>query len=213
MSRLQLKQVTVGKWQEHCYLLMCPDTQEAALFDPGEEFDKIARLAGKARVTKILLTHSDVDHVGALEQARQKYRVPVYVHPADVSRPPNPEAPRAPLENTRSLHEGQVIRVGAHQIRTFEVPGHSPGHVVFHFDDRALVGDTIFPGGPGRSHDAAALSLALYHLQRVIFRWPDRTTLYPGHGKPTTVGAERDRFMRFVAKPRAPEQHGDVSWA
>ena len=213
MSRLQLKQVTVGRFQENCYLLVCPETGEAALFDPGEEFDKILRMAGKARVTKILLTHSDIDHIGALEQARQKFRAPVYVHAADVSRPPHGETPRQKLENTRALREGQVVRVGRHQVTTFEVPGHSPGHVVFHFDDRALVGDTIFPGGPGRSPDPAALSQALYHLQRVIFRWPDRTTLYPGHGKPTTVGAERERFMRYIAKPRAAELQGDVSWA
>jgi glyoxylase-like metal-dependent hydrolase (beta-lactamase superfamily II) len=213
MSRLQLKLVTVGKWQENCYLLVCPDTNEAALFDPGEEFDLIARMVGKARVTKIILTHTDIDHVGALEQARRKYHAPVYVHPGELARPPHPESPRAPLEGTRSLREGQVIRVGSHQIRAFDVRGHSPGHVVFHFDDRALVGDAIFPGGPGRTHDAAALSLALYHLQRIVFRWPDRTILYPGHGKPTTVGAERDRFMRFLAKPRADEHYGDVSWA
>ena len=127
MSRLQLKQVTVGKWQENCYLLVCPDTNEAALFDPGEEFEKIARMVGNARVTKILLTHSDVDHVGALERARQKYRAPVYAHPSEVSRPPNPEASRAPLENTRTLHEGQIIASRAHQIRTLEVPGHLLG--------------------------------------------------------------------------------------
>jgi hypothetical protein len=55
--------------------------------------------------------------------------------------------------------------------------------------------------------------MALYHLQRVVFRWPDSTFLYPGHGDGTRVGAMRDQFMRFVAKPRAADLCGDVSWS
>src|SRR5207302_31295 len=94
MARLQLKQVTVGPWQENCYLLVDPETKDAALIDPGDEFDKIARMVSRARVKKILLTHSDLDHIGALEQARVACRAPVYVHVNDLNRPSHPEAPR-----------------------------------------------------------------------------------------------------------------------
>lgn len=213
MSRLQLKQSTVGAWQENCYLLVCPDTKEAALIDPGDEFDQLAKMVGRVQVKKILLTHGDLDHIGALDQARTAYRAPVYVHPNDVSRPKHPEASRSALKDTKPLREGQTIRVGAHTLKVYEVPGHTPGHVVFQFDTRAIVGDTIFPGGPGRTRSPDDLALALYHLQRVVFRWPDNIRLYPGHGKPTTVGAERENFMRFVAQPRDKDLCGDVSWA
>jgi len=213
MSPLQLKQVTVGPWQENCYLLVCPDTKDAALIDPGEEFAKIAKMVGRARVRKILLTHTDLDHIGALEQARTAFRAPVYVHVNDVNRPSHPEALRTPIKGTRPLQDGQTIRVGAHSLKVYEAPGHTPGHVVFQFDTRAIVGDAIFPGGLGRTHNADELTTALYHLQRVIFRWPDNVRLYPGHGKPTTVGAERDKFMRYLANPRANDFFGDVSWA
>ena len=212
MPRLQLKTVTVGPWQENCYLLIDPQSKDAALVDPGDEFEKIAKMVGRARVRKILLTHTDLDHIGALEQARVAYRAPVYVHERDVDRPSHPEAPRERLRDTKPLHEGQTIRIGKEQVKVHEVPGHTPGHVMFTFDDRALVGDAIFPGGPGRSHSPEDLQTSLYHLQRVIFRLPDKVTLYPGHGEPTTVGAERESFMRFVARPRAGDVHGDVSW-
>jgi hydroxyacylglutathione hydrolase len=213
MSRLQIKQVTLGAWQENCYVLVCPDTRDAVLIDPGDEFEKIQRLVGKLKVSKILLTHTDIDHIGALDAAREAYRVPVYVHPDDLNRPAHPEAPRTRIEQTKPLREGQTIRVGAHSLKVFELPGHTPGHVAFLLDDRAIVGDAIFPGGPGRTGSPEALAQALYHLQRVVFRWPDRTALYPGHGKHTTVGAERESFMRFLAKPRAATAFGDVSWA
>ena len=213
MSHLQLKQITVGTWQENCYLLICRETRDAALVDPGDDFERIARMVGKMRVTKILLTHTDVDHVGALDAAREAWRAPVYVHPLELARPGNSESPPRRIEHTRPLREGLVIRIGTESVRTFEVPGHAPGHVAFAFDNRSLVGDAIFPGGPGHTHSPDALNQALYHLQRVVFRWPDSTTLYPGHGKPTTVGAERESFMRFLARPRAADLHGDVSWA
>ncbi len=212
MSRLQLKQETVGKWQENCYLLIDPDTKDAALIDPGEEFDKIAKLVGRACVKKILLTHTDLDHIGALEQARVAYRAPVFVHERDVERPSHPEAPREKIRDAQLLKEGQTIRIGKHSLKVYEVPGHSPGHVIFVFDQRAIVGDAIFPGGPGRSHTPDDLQTALFHLQRVIFRLPDNVKLYPGHGQPTTVGAERENFMRFIARPRAADLQGDVSW-
>jgi len=213
MSRLQLKQITVGKWQENCYLLVCPETKDAALIDPGDEFDEITKMVARAKVGKILLTHTDIDHIGALDQARVAYRAPVFVHPAELTRPSHPELPRNPIKNTKPLRKGQTIHIGAHAITVHEVPGHTPGHVAFLLDDRAIVGDAIFPGGPGRTHTPADLETALYHLQRVVFRWSDRTKLYPGHGKPTTVGAERDNFMRFIAKPRAADFCGDVSWS
>jgi hydroxyacylglutathione hydrolase len=213
MSRLRLKQVTVGPWQENCYLLVCPETKDAALVDPGDEFDRLAKMVGRARVSKILLTHADIDHIGALEQARVAYRAPVYVHPAELTRPASPEVPRRALKHTKPLREGQSIRIGRHSLKVFEVPGHAPGHVVFWLDDRALVGDTIFPGGPGHTRTPADLESALYHLQRVVFRWPDRTRFYPGHGAPGTVGGTRDAFMRWVARPRSADLSGDVSWS
>lgn len=213
MSRLQIKKITVGTWQENCYLLRCPDTNESALIDPGDEFDRIVKLIGRSRVTKILLTHADIDHIGALDQARVACRAPVYVHPAELSRQQHVENPRAGLRGTRPLQEGQTIRIGKHRAKVFEIPGHAPGHVVFLLDERAVVGDTIFPGGPGRTRTPADLESALYHLQRVVFRWPDSTFLFPGHGDGTRVGAMRDQFMRFVAKPRAADLCGDVSWS
>lgn len=212
MPGLQLKQITVGTWQENCYALICPETKQAALIDPGDEFDRIAKMIGGAKVTRILLTHADIDHIGALEQSRVAYRAPVYVHPAELQRPGPGSDARKALKDTKPLREGQSIRIGKHAIKVFEAPGHAPGHVVFLIDHRAIVGDTIFPGGPGRTRTPQDLESALYHLQRVVFRWPDATRFYPGHGAPGTVGAVRDAFMRFIAKPRAADLCGDVSW-
>jgi glyoxylase-like metal-dependent hydrolase (beta-lactamase superfamily II) len=76
----------------------------------------------------------------------------------------------------------------------------------------AVVGDAIFPGGPGRTESPEALEQALAGLERTVFTWPDETALYPGHGEPTTVGRERPGFEAFLAAPRPAGLYGDVTW-
>ena len=88
----------------------------------------------------------------------------------------------------------------------------SQGSVCLRFDARAIVGDVIFPGGPGHTSTPEELNQSLASLQRTVFTWPDETTLYPGHGQPTTVGQERAGFEAFLARPRPADLCGDVTW-
>jgi hydroxyacylglutathione hydrolase len=104
------------------------------------------------------------------------------------------------------------LRVGRHFVRVVHVPGHTPGSVALRFDRRAIVGDAVFPGGPGHTDTPGALQTLLLSLQRTVFTWPDDTSLYPGHGDPTTVGDERPAFQAFLARPRPPDLCGDVTW-
>jgi glyoxylase-like metal-dependent hydrolase (beta-lactamase superfamily II) len=111
-----------------------------------------------------------------------------------------------------SLHDGDAIQVGAHPIQVVHTPGHTQGSVCLRFDERALVGDSLFPGGPGHTNTPAELEQSLASLHRAIFTWPDDTRCYPGHGRPTSVGQERAGFQAFLARPRPPDLCGDVSW-
>ncbi len=97
------------------------------------------------------------------------------------------------------------------------LPGHTPGSIGLQLIEesnfkRVVVGDAIFPGGPGQTSTPADLGLSLDTLARTVFTWPDSTELYPGHGVHTTVGAERAAFEAFRAKPLPPDLYGDVSW-
>jgi hydroxyacylglutathione hydrolase len=102
--------------------------------------------------------------------------------------------------------------VGRRYVRVVHVPGHTAGSVALRFDRRAVVGDVIFPGGPGHTATPETLETALLSLQRTVFTWPDGTLLYPGHGDPTTVGTERPFFEEFLAHPRPADMCGDVAW-
>lgn len=202
---LQLECVEVGPWPMNCYLLRCPTTGDVAIVDPGADAGSVLAAVGDAPVRVILLTHAHPDHVGALEEVRAAANAPVGVHPAD--------AEAFSVDGDIQLLDGMEVTVGRQHLTVVHVPGHTPGSVCLRLDGQALVGDAIFPGGPGYTVSPEALGLSLASLARTVFHWPDVTELHPGHGGSTTVGAERAAFERFTSSDRPTDLCGDVAWS
>lgn len=201
---LELLRLEVGPWPMNCYLLRCIATGQMAIVDPGADAGRIMDAIAGALVGCILLTHGHPDHVGALEAVRQATGAPLGLHPADASA--------FGLKADFVLVDGTQVEVGREKIAVAHIPGHTPGSVALLLNGRAVVGDAVFPGGPGHTISSEALAQSLDSLARTVFSWPDDTELYPGHGAHTTVGAERAAFHRFLGAERPPELHGDVSW-
>ena len=202
---LQLELLEVGPWPMNCYLLRCPTTGDVAIVDPGADAGSILAAAGDASVRVILLTHAHPAHVGALDDVRLETGAPVGLHPAD--------AEAFSVEGDIQLLDGMEVRVGRQHLTVVHVPGHTPGSVCLCLDGQALVGDVIFPGGPGYTVSPEALDLSLASLARTVFQWSDATDLHPGHGGSTTVSAERAAFERFTSSDRPPDLSGDVAWS
>ena len=206
---LSLEYIPVGDWQANCYRLKNPTSGKGILIDPGDEAEKILAWIGDVEITKILLTHGDHDHIGALAAVKNALNVPTYIHPADANN--------FGIETDHLIETGDLIALDDVQFEVVHIPGHTPGEVAFRIVEagevtRAIVGDAIFPGGPGHTRSPEALTLSLESLAKTVFTWQDNVTLYPGHGGPTTVGAERAAFETFYASPRAADLQGDVSW-
>ena len=188
----------------NCYLLRCPATGELAVVDPGADAETILAAAGASAVRCILLTHGHPDHVGALDAVRQATGAPVGIHPAD--------AAMFGVQADFPLVDGMEIRVGEGRVRVAHAPGHTPGSVCLRLNGRVVVGDAIFPGGPGHTATPQDLAQSLNSLGRTVFSWADATGLYPGHGGHTTVRAERAAFRRFVEAGPPADLCGDVTW-
>ena len=201
---LKLRGLSVGEYGTNCYLLVCPVTGKSLLVDPGADPDAVRSLCEGTQVTRIVLTHGHFDHLLALEQVREALGVPVGIHPLD--------AAAFDVAADFELRDGMRLRVGRRIVRIVHIPGHTPGSVALRFDRRAIVGDAIFPGGPGHSDAPEALQMLLLSLQRTIFTWPNDTMFYPGHGDSTTVGIVRPAFQEFLSRPRSADLCGDVTW-
>lgn len=198
---MKVEWVTVGPFQENCYLLSDEATRRGVLIDPGDEAPRIAAMVRASRLTldAIWLTHAHLDHVGAIAAIKREWgTVPVLLHPDDLPLYHRASQQAAfyglpfeqPADPDREIANGDVLTVGAERFTVRHTPGHSPGHVVFAGDKLMLGGDLLFAGSIGRTDlpfsnpDAMEASLAL------VATFDPATTVYPGHGPPTSIGAE-----------------------
>jgi glyoxylase-like metal-dependent hydrolase (beta-lactamase superfamily II) len=201
---LKLTVLPVGDYGTNCHLLTCLETDQALLVDPGADAEAILKLCRDVQVRRLVLTHGHMDHTQALDEVRTTLSVPVGVHPADVAE--------FGIGADFELRDRLRLRVGKRYVSVVHMPGHTPGSIALRFDRRAIVGDAVFPGGPGHTRSPDALQTLLLSLQRTVFSWPDDVHFYPGHGDSTTVGASRLAFQMFLARPRPSDLCGDVTW-
>ena len=140
---LELERLEVGPWPMNCYLVRCTDTNEVAVVDPGADAPAILSAVGDATLRCILLTHGHPDHIGALAELRAASGAPVGLHIAD--------AEEFGVEGDFPLLHGMEVQVGDGLVTVYYVPGHTPGSVSLRLNGQAVVGDAIFPCGPGHT--------------------------------------------------------------
>jgi glyoxylase-like metal-dependent hydrolase (beta-lactamase superfamily II) len=192
-SELEFKSFSVGDWDNNVYIMIDPDTNESVLFDAPTDADRILRELQGTQLRYVLFTHADGDHVQALRAVKEATKAPVGIHPAEASRLPTPP--------DFHLSDGQTIEFGSRQLRAYHTPGHSPGGMSFVIDSILIAGDTLFPGGPGNTkRPDGNFEQIIESIRSKLFTLPDDTRVYPGHGKPTTIGAERPHLDEWIER-------------
>jgi glyoxylase-like metal-dependent hydrolase (beta-lactamase superfamily II) len=197
---VKVEWVTVGPFQENCYLVVDEPSRTAVLVDPGDDGERIVRMVQRAGVTPqaVWLTHAHLDHIGAVSAVRREWKVPVLLHPDDLviyRRGAQSAAAYGlpfdqPSDPDGSLTHGQVLQLGNSRFTVHHTPGHAPGHVVFLGDGVMLGGDLLFAGSIGRTDlplcNPAAMEASLNH----VASFDPETVVYPGHGPATTIAEE-----------------------
>lgn len=192
-DNVELKHFSVGSMDNNVYILVDPASGESVLFDAPTEADRILAALQGTRVKYILMTHADGDHLQALEEVRRATGAPVGIHPA--------EAERLPAPPDFDLEDGQIIRFGEVEMRAMHTPGHTPGGMSFVVDGILIAGDTLFPGGPGNTQrPEGSFQQIIESIRSKLFALPDDTAVYPGHGKSTTIGAERPHLEEWIER-------------
>jgi len=201
---IQIERLELGSWGTNAYILMCLETGESVLIDAPAGAGTIIEKMKGSKPRYILLTHNHIDHIGALSELRSMLSVPVAAHAADSSRLPSPPEVL--------LNDGDALSVGRIKIEVIHTPGHTPGSVCFKVGKYLMSGDTIFPGGPGKTGSPGDLKQIIKSIADRIMVLPDDTEIYPGHGEPTILSKEKQEFAIFSSRTHAPDLCGDVLW-
>lgn len=207
MSKIELRTRQVGPWSMNTYALICPATKQSILFDPGADPNTLQEMLAGSTPIAILLTHSHIDHVEALDEMRQRLQVPVYAH----NGPAEPNGQQIKADHW--LQNGDTFQVGQHTLHVHYTPGHIGNQICFTIqnDNNIIVGDTVFDGGPGRTWSHEGFQTTLQTLRQVVLAWPDEAICHPGHGPSFRLGDRRAQIAAFIAKDHG-NFYGDATW-
>ena len=199
-----IKRLELGPFGTNAYIVVCQATRDSLLVDAPAEADEILRQLDGTNPKYILISHSHFDHIMVLDELKSELKIPVAAHPKDaVNLPSRPDV---------ELADGDTINVGQLKIDVLHTPGHTPGGLCFLVGKYLISGDTIFPGGPGKTGTPADFRQIVDSIVAKIFVLSDDTQVYPGHGDSTVLGKEKKEFAAFASRSHDPNLCGDVLW-
>ncbi|MFN2519145.1 MAG: MBL fold metallo-hydrolase [Jatrophihabitantaceae bacterium] len=197
---LTVAKLAVGPMDNNAYLLRCPHTGEGLLIDAANEADRLRDLIvfDGPPVSAVLTTHRHADHWQALAEVVDAAGAAVYAG--------DPDADDLPVAVDERLNHGDTITVGDVSLEIIALRGHTPGSIAVLYRDpqgtpHLFTGDSLFPGGPGRTTSPADFGSLMDDLgSRVFDALPDQTWFYPGHGDDSTLGTERPHLAEWRAR-------------
>jgi glyoxylase-like metal-dependent hydrolase (beta-lactamase superfamily II) len=213
-----LERFVNGRARSNAYVY-APSGRQALIVDAGTgAAAKITDLVGAEGLEPraLVLTHGHPDHIWTARELSDRYEIPAYIHPRDVSWFDDPATGghlpvfrvagrvygRSRRLRPRRLEVvGDAVEAAGMRIDVLHTPGHTPGSVCFVVDGLCFAGDTVFSGGLGHTaYPGGSRRRLRESIRSQLLPLSDEMRLLPGHGRDTTVGAEREAWDSFVER-------------
>ena len=201
---ITIHKLECGPYGNNAYLVVCPKTNESILIDTPAEPDELIKLAKTTDVKAILITHNHMDHLLGFDDVTAAIQAPVGIgtHDADaLSRPAD-----------ILLNNGDVVSAGSVSLTAVFTPGHTPGSTCYHTDGHLFSGDTLFPGGPGKSGSPEKLKQLIESITTKLFTLGDDMNVFPGHGGDGNLQSSKEEYADFASREHPDDLYGDVLW-
>ena len=209
----------VSGFANNAYLITSKASGLGIIIDTPDEPHELIAAARDTAVAAILITHSHWDHLEGFDDVVSEFPVPVGVGADDAGQVRDDHG----YNDLIDVGHGTMLEFGDIKFRCIFTPGHTPGSTCYLLPAESpgavphlFAGDTLFPGGPGRSASPEALGQMLDSIRAHLHTLPTETAVLPGHGDRTTIGAsiaESADFPYWDAASRPADLSGDVAWA
>ena len=206
---MKVKKFCFNMFGVNTYVVYDPESRQAAIIDPGmmspdeqDEFDHFIK-SNNLNPTRLIYTHLHLDHAFGNDFVTSRYGLKACAHGDDEPLGANLSGQARmfgiplnlrPMQVDEKMKNGDKITIGNDYLEVKHIPGHSPGGIVLYApkDGFVITGDVLFNGSIGRTDLPGGNHAALINgIKKVLLALPDDTVVYPGHGGPTTIGAER----------------------
>ena len=205
----------VSGFYNNAYLLTCKSTNKSIIIDTPDKPNELIAAAESTDVQAILITHNHWDHIEGFDIVTERFKVPVGIGANDADAIDDRDGYRDPID----VSQDSILQVGEITIRCIETPGHTMGSTCYLLpgenpssDPHVFSGDTLFPGGPGKTDSPEALNQIIESITTRLHILPASTVVMPGHGDFTTIAESLEEYAVFASKPRDAGLFGDVAW-
>ena len=206
-ENFSIRKAILGSFENNCYIIECAVTKSLMVIDAPIGIGQVFSSLDVSKIRYLLISHGHFDHIDGLAEIRSDLQnVVIGID--------NKDAETLIVDQVDFLKDSQIVENGKLEIKVLSTPGHTFGSVCFLLNDHLFSGDTLFPGGPGRTDSKSSFECILDSIDKKIMNLPETTQIHPGHGISVNLRNEKKQYLGFIQTPYQDRDNvfGHVSW-
>jgi len=203
----RIHKIVASSYANNCYIIVCKETNASAIIDTPIDHEKIIAESESTDVQHILITHNHFDHLEGYSKLRNRFPLASIGIGNDDSN----KLPEKDPANTLFQKDG-YLKIGNLTLNVIVTPGHTPGSTCYLIGNHLFSGDTLFPGGPGRTNSSSDFHQIISSISKKLLTLDPEIIVHPGHGADTNIGTSKFEYAIFNKENMDKDLFGDVAW-